>query len=204
MHFHHSLDLTFRGNRDYLHGTDVYTSLVNLYPNEAGSSAISLSFHSQIFTQIDFVGAAPGFNMEEPDHAAFRGRACIGTGSSAIHGLFMESNRPVTTRRPCNERSVIAKAIINTEKRCARLQPEEEADAIDQVVFLNKQLHLISLPASKTAWLFARLELKRSLPAAGSGSFEVQLTQVLGGRFTRSDIRFNEEFLGNIYFAQAL
>lgn len=204
MHFHHSLDLTFRGNRDYLHGTDVYTSLVNLYPNEAGSSAISLSFHSQIFTQIDFVGTAPGTNVPEQDQPAFRGRVSIGTGSTAVHGVLMESDRPVTARRPCNERSVIAAAMVDTEKRCARLQPEVEADAIDQVVFLNKQLHQVALPASSTPWLFARLELKHALPQPGAGGFEVQINQVLGGRFTRSSIHLNEEFLGNIYFAKSL
>ena len=72
---------------------------------------------------------------------------------------------------------------------------------IEQIVFLNKRLHLEVLPHLSPKWLFARLELVAPLAAEPVEELTVSLRQVLGNRFTRSEITSGGRRLGFISFS---
>jgi hypothetical protein len=199
----HPLDLAFRGKRSYIHGTDVYTSIVSLIREQEGNGAISLSFHSQILRQPDLIPATESQISSQRESTSFRGDVRIGKGAEAQYWMLMESSREVGMRLPCREAEVVATAMVDAEARTATLPASCAGTPIEQVVFLNKQLHLLALPAPATQWLFARLELRRALPDSTTGEVAVKLNQVLGGRFTRSSISWSGEPIGNIYFSLA-
>lgn len=199
----HPLDLAFRGKRSYIHGTDVYTFIVSQIRKQEGDGAISLSFHSQIFRQLDLIPASESHIATQRESTRFRGDVRIGRGAEAQCWMLMESSREVAMRLPCREADVVATAMVDPNARTATLPSNSAGTPIEQVVFLNKHLHLLALPAPATQWLFARLELRRALPESTTGEVTVKLNQVLGGRFTRSSISWGGEPIGNIYFSLA-
>ena len=199
----HPLDLAFRGKRSYIHGTDIYTSIVSLIREQEGDGAISLSFHSQILRQPDLIPASESQIAAQRESLSFRGDVRMGKGAEAQCWMLMESSREVVMRLPCQEAQVLATARVDADVRTATLPARSAGTPIEQVVFLNKHLHLLALPAPATQWLFARLELRRALPESTIGEVTVKLNQVLGGRFTRSSISWSGESLGNIYFSLA-
>lgn len=196
------LNSTFRGDRSYLHGTDVYDSIITLMCEENEVQQLNLTFHSRLLRQPDLVCGEADLVALRGD-PAFRGEARIQTRLGKICAGLIESNRKVSERRPCNEKQVLATANIDIENRTATLNGSAEGSAIEQVVFLNKKLHLNALPQLGTQWVFARLDLKDKLLQHRNGVLSIRLAQVLGGRFTRSDIFWDDHRLGNIFFSLA-
>lgn len=199
----HPLELSYRGKRTYLHGTDIYTHLVSLLPGHLFSS---LSFHSLLSAQPDVALVAAEdleAGRQRPD---FRGEfKASDPQGQPCHGLLVESSRPVSARRDCNEPEILAAAQVDPAARTASLPPGTPGSAIEHVVFLNKKLHQSLLPPPATQWLFARLDLRRPLPepTPGEPSLTVRMGPALGGQFTRSDILLGGEKLGHIFFALA-
>ena len=72
---------------------------------------------------------------------------------------------------------------------------------MEMVVFLNKQLHFQTLPDVKEKWLFVRLELRQRLPLTGERELKLVLKQVLGNRFTKTEIFIDEVSYGFIIFS---
>lgn len=194
------LDLAFRGSRDYLHGTDLYETITHLPGLDVGTGSLGITFHSRLRNQPDLL------LLDEQDFSwrnnpAFRGELRIGEGSSAVQGVLLESARPIVARKPCNEPAVAAFGEVDVEARRAFLKEGVEGSPIEQIVFLNKKLHQLALPELGTKWLFARLELVAPLNTPPQGGFSLHLAQVLGGRFTRTNIEKNGQRLGTLFFS---
>lgn len=200
-----SLELSYRGKRTYLHGTDVYTHIVRLLP---GYPFASLSFHARLTAQPDVVFVSAEEVEQGRLRPDFRGDFKFSDAKGGcFQGLLVESHRPVPIRRECNEPHILAVAQVDSATRTATLPPGTEGSAIEHVVFLNKKLHQALLPAPATQWLFARLDLRRPMPEPGSSPeqppYTVRLGPTLGGQFTRSEILLGGEKLGHLYFALA-
>lgn len=194
------LDLAFRGERNYLHGTDLYESLTRLPGLPLNGRSLGITFHARVLHQPDLV------LLEKEDRSlrhdpAFRGEMRIATGAEAVQAVLLESSRPVTAWRPCNEKAIAAHGEVDIETRRATLKGIPQGSAIEQVVFLNKKLHLLALPHLGPKWMFARLELDAPLDFSAAGTLALHLSQVVGDRFTRTDIRRDGAPLGTLFFS---
>src|SRR6187431_2814070 len=95
------LDLPFRGERTYLHGTDLHQAIFAALGSLAPHGPVSITFHSLLKNQPDLVCSAESLRhlRTEP---AFRGEIRLGSGDQALFASLMESSRPVTGRKICN------------------------------------------------------------------------------------------------------
>lgn len=194
------LDLPFRGERAYLHGTDLYQAIVTALGSDLPVGPISITFHSLLKQLPDLVCSSESLRHLRED-PAFRGELRFGQGDSVLHAALMESERPATSRKTCNENDVAACSVVDVEAKSAKLEKPQIGSPIEQVVFLNKHLHLKLLPHLSPKWLFARLELNAPLPSEAPQTLEIVLKQVLGNRFTRSEILVEGERFGFISFS---
>ena len=196
----HPLDLPFRGERTYLHGTDLHQAILAAVGERRPAGPVSITYHSLLRHQPDLVCSRDSLR-ELRDNPAFRGEIRFGTGTDVLHAALLESDRPVRARKPCNETEVVAAARLDAEDRSARLQQPQTGCPIEMLVFLNKHLHVRLLPELSPKWLFARLELTEALPAQPPQEVVVQLKQVLAGRFTRSELFLDGRRAGSISFS---
>lgn len=194
------LELPFRGERSYLHGTDLYQAMVAALGSGLPAGPVSITFHHLLKHQPDLVCSKESL-LHLREDPAFRGEARFGSGSSVLNGALMESDRPVTGRKACNEGEVASAAIVDEAAKTATLIEPATGCLIEQIVFLNKHLHLKMLPHLSPKWLFARLELLKPLAEESPRELVITLKQVLGNRFTRSEISADGQRAGFISFS---
>lgn len=194
------LTLKFRGERSYLHGTDIHAALTAAGGARAQGGVMEMHFHSLLRRQPDVLWTTER-RPELRNHPSFRGEAVFGTPDKKSFAVLMESMRPVEERKPCNEKQVAALATMDVAAKTVRLSQTQCASAIEAVVFLNKSLHTALLPNVGTSWLFARLVLDRPLPADTSGDIALEMKQVLADKFTKTQITIGRQPWGYICFS---
>ena len=194
------LEVPFRGERSYLHGTDLHQAVHAALPEPPPAGPVNLTFHHLLKHQPDLVLSRDSL-LHLREDPAFRGEIRWGTGTDLRHAVLLESERPVTARKPCNEPEVAAAATVDAAAKTAVLHAPAPGLPIEQIVFLNKRLHLEVLPHLSPKWLFARLELVAPLATEPVEELTVSLRQVLGNRFTRSEITSGGRRLGFISFS---
>lgn len=194
------LELPFRGERSYLHGTDLHQAIVAALAEPPPAGSVNLTFHHLLSHQPDLVLSRDSLQHLRED-AAFRGEMRWGNGTDLLHAVLLESGRPVTARKVCNEPEVAAAAVVDVAAKTAELKESAPGSPIERIVFLNKRLHLEVLPHLSPKWLFARLELVAPLAAEPPEEFTITLRQVLGKRFTRSEVTAGGRRLGFISFS---
>ncbi|MEN3943438.1 hypothetical protein WJU23_19210 [Prosthecobacter sp. SYSU 5D2] len=194
------LELPFRGERTYLHGTDLHQAIVAALGADLPAGPVSITFHSLLKQLPDLVCSTDSLRHLRDD-PTFRGEVRFGSGDAVLNAALLESTRPATERKICNENEVAAAAVVDETAKSATLEADGPGNLIERIVFLNKHLHLKLLPHLSPKWLFARLELSAPLPAEAPQQLSLVLKQVLGNRFTRSDILFDGQRFGSISFS---
>jgi hypothetical protein len=194
------LNLPFRGTRGYLHGTDLYNEMMKVGGERLPDGPMHWQFHALLRKQPDLV-----LDVEELAEwrlrPNYRGEGRFGVRENARSVVMVESERPVVERKDCNEVEVVSGAVVEISERTAFLPRAAVGDAIEKVVFLNKHLHFKVLPGVVEPWLFAKLELKWRLAVTAIDEVKLVLRQVLGNRFTKTEIFVNELSCGFIIFS---
>jgi hypothetical protein len=191
------LDIGFKGNRNYLHGTDLFDAMVALNGEASGSaiSDIRMSFYRPITHRVEAVRARPGSAASSHPAAMFELKI---DGAPVIWALQEKAGQAVEGRRPYDEDAVAAGSRVE-DRAIAQAKPTPYT-FIERVVALNKRLLDALQGGRKVSWWFARLELGRLPPAAPALRLGVETE--LGGRLVRSSIAVDGAPAGSIYFSE--
>jgi len=193
--FVHAPTFKFRGTRDYVHSTDMYTELLAA-ADAAGFSPVEgiveLAVRRWIRTQPEFhFGAQPQDNGARP--ATFR----LGTQAGVVSGAIVASDRPVIGRKTYDESPVWRNARIEGNRAeisgDTGLRPIEVVTAL--CTFHHRQMYP---PPLGRRWLLARLSLLRPLQSQEAGAISISLDRMVGNLMTRSTIRAATERLGEL------
>lgn len=182
------LDLKFKGDRDYLHGTDILTAL-----EEIAGPLENFTFLIRKVMKVGQVAIVmPADGMDAADLSA-----------SVIHGpegrqlgVMADPTVTVEGRYAYDEADVISGATFEGDG--ARLPARGDHRFIEQIVALNKAL-VRRLVAADRDWFFTKLEM-RYMPVSPT-PIRLRLVQRLGTRLTKSAIEVAGEEVGFIYFS---
>jgi hypothetical protein len=192
-----SPDLPLRGNRNYIHGTDIYEAILAALESYAPCPApisFSLSIHHFSRHAIDLtITDEPVTNFPDIAAVAFR-------TSAGLNGWMIESDRPVTRTVPFREADITEKAEV--AGNVARIAGHVAYPPIDVLVILTKFWHLQRLPDAGKAWVFVKLELSRLLQTDDSDRLSIQVDQNLANRLTRAIVAVGGQAIGHIYFSK--
>jgi len=194
-----ALELSYKGERDYLHGTDMYEAVAALVRRELGTGALrlKLAMHRLLSTQPDLCWTEQRGEVDRPAGAAADFSAAA--GDSTVRGWLLASARPVTRRAPHDESRIAAACRVEGDAISVSRDPGFLP--IEVAVSMTKQLHGERLPVPHGRWMFTRLDLRRLLLPADAGSLSVVLEENLHGRLTRSGLRVAGHAVGAIYFS---
>jgi hypothetical protein len=194
------MDIPFRGARDYLQGADLYQFMVECGEAELPAGPVQLQFHSLLRRQGELlVGVDDVASWRKREE--YRGEGRFGPPEQARYVVLVETLSEVVNRKACNESEVVKGALVKVAEKSAVLAFPSGGTPMEMVVFLNKQLHFQTLPDVKEKWLFVRLELRQRLPLTGERELKLVLKQVLGNRFTKTEIFIDEVSYGFIIFS---
>jgi hypothetical protein len=191
------LNVKFKGNRTYLHGTDLFDAMVDLNARSSGAALtdIRMSFYRPITQSVEAVRMPPGSMANLHPAALFELQV---DHEPAIWALRENVGEPVDGRRPYDEDAVTAQAVV---KDRSISQPRPTAYTfIERAVALNKRLLNELRRDAGVSWWFARLELPH-LPPPSPG-LRLGVETELGGRLVKSSIEVDGQRAGSIYFSE--
>jgi len=193
------VDLNFKGDRHYLHGTDVYDAAVSSlharWPDIDGRCRFT--FHR--------ITSRPLSVISEPfSQGAARPEKCVAEmhvtgGKDQASVWFVQREGEVTGRYPYDEDRVVAHCVMEGNRIALGAVPK--AKPIEIVVAMTKRLHNSILKPETGRWLFTRLDLQRLLQTRDMDGLSVTLAAPARLAITRSNVASRSGDIGSIFFS---
>lgn len=184
-------NLRLRGRRTYLHGTDIFSSILAFLKNRYGEIAsLDVSFRrvSRRSLQIYISDTVPADSCV---------RFTFRSGSCSATGYLLEVGTVIDATERCLEQDILDKATINYELRSATIENAREFPNINCCVAMGKELILSTVDTSNV-WL-GRAHLHGRVLMEGSGLLAVQVEEKSNLPIMRTDVWFNGLEAGRIH-----
>jgi len=188
------LDLPFKGDRDYLHGTDLLPALLKITEQVTD---LSFRIHKVTSTipQAQIVRESDISLLRSSDklcalmtYNRFAKRMVI---------AISETNQPITSRLNYDETEITRGADIY-DKTIVQDVPVT-GSFIERTVALNKQL--LNAVVNNNPWLFSRIDLTNA--PINPRNLSLRLMHEIGSRSYQSGIISDGICLGKIYFSKS-
>ena len=195
-----TLDIPLKGERDYLHGTDIYDSVLQTcreqLPNEE-IGRINLKFREFIHHQCELYLVEAGEEKILPDT---KSTLKIETGQGrSLRGGLVETDLWPGRRVGSWEAEVFEAARCRPDT--VRLFGPHEFPPIEALVFMTKKLHQVQFSTARGRWIFVALDVKRPLNPRDPRDLTVRIEANRNDRLTESSIQTPGGRLGRIYFS---
>lgn len=192
------LALSYKGSREYLHGTDFFNVLAELVPEITGDPDAFVE--RLIFRR--FARMACEVTTDQPaDQTKTIGQVRFRSTRDACYldAWLVETDISVSIRQPFDEERLLASASLNEDTRSARLPLRSVYTPIEEVVILTKYLNYAISPEVAGKWVFGQLDLLE--PLTGSYQIlEIQMKNLIANRFSVSDILIDGHRIGTVRF----
>jgi len=195
-----ALNLPYKGDRDYLHGTDMYLETIRVLNGdkpEALTGKCRMVIHNIARRQCQLLYTFLYDTAKRPEKliAEFN---FISDAGNLIAGL-VETSEDIYDRIPYAESQITENCIISD--RSIKLSCRTRFSAIEELVAMNKLLHITKYPPRESRWYFTRMDLDRLLTVNDVGNLQVTLQQNLNNRLTLSEVISHDQIIGHIYFS---
>jgi hypothetical protein len=193
------LSLCFKGNRDYLHGTDIYESVTAFARKELGHGLdrLQMTLHRFFSTQPDMHWIA-----QERRHSGQRDSVVdfsVAAGARKAMGWLTASGRRVERRVAYEEERIEAQCTL--AENSISISGDTGFLPIEVAVSMTKVLHVKRVPATSGRWIFTKLDMRRLFEPADASRLAINLGENLYGRLTKSGIFAAGQNIGSIYFS---
>ncbi|WP_394249692.1 hypothetical protein [Vibrio profundi] len=186
----------YKGDRNYLHGTDFYKFSVE-YGEKAFSSSVyvnQLSFRQIARCQCEITQSKPSSG-----NIVSTGKFMLPNGETQPF-WWVETEKPVGERYEFDEDGLVATATIDAEAESILMNHiSDNYTCIEEVVALNKKLNNTVKKPGNGKWLFGQLQLSKKLPMVYK-KIEIKLNVMLHDKFSVSDIWLDGDHFGQIRF----
>ena len=196
---HEVVQFRFKGNRDYVHGTDQYREVARRLEATGDSdvNTVRITFHGLNRHHCFFTLGALSGKSEKPE--SFVAEFTANIFDRQMIGWLVPTKRPVLDRYSYDESSILEQCEIVEDS--AVLHSDPGFSSIETIVAITRQLHEVLYPEVEGKWFFSRLDLDALLPTDPVPPIEISLEQKIGSRLTKSSILFGNDRIGNIFFS---
>jgi len=179
------LRLRYKGQRDYLHGTDMYDAVVQLFGD---FDSLYMEFRHWARGPLTLI-------VDEDEPPFWNVKFDIETDGKKRKGWLVVRPGEIRGRNPCREGEV---RVEHDWGDWWAITGRGQCNPIETVVAANKHLHIATYGPSK--WALTNLFLHR--PLDGSECHLCYEGRCGSPKFTESSIYDNEEHVGTIRFAR--
>lgn len=191
------LPLSFKGDREYLHGSDIYNAVSNIAAELTGIQGAFvewIAFRRFARMSCEISTEPPVEQSQIVSQARLR---APGTGSLDV--WLVETTIPVTSRYPFDEAQLLAKASLGPYCRIAHLPERSGYSPIEEVIALTKYLNCAVSPDVNGKWVFGQLDLTEPL-TGDYRRLDIWLEKTIGRRFSVNEIIVDGRIIGTISF----
>lgn len=185
------LKFCFKGNRNYVHGTDMFNNLINIL----GKDIINIDF--MIYKKTDKNIILSDSKAKLSDNVIFKFLYLKKGQEKLVYGL--ETDEKLNCRYDYDEESIVKVAKIDIPNKSIILDKKTKYSFIENVVAINKYLLNSLFIDKKGKWYFTRIQLKGiskeylPLKLVFKNSFNLKLT--------KTEILTDNKKIGYIYFS---
>jgi hypothetical protein len=189
------LQLKFKGNRTYLHGTDMFNQTLDWLSSVRDDVRdIDFAFHRLATRQLEAVAGPAPAGVTPVAVCAY---TCE-DGREWAH--VVETDEEVNGRYPYPEDEIVAQMAIDLVSRRGVLRGDSGFSDIEVWVAMTKALHLAAFPDLPGKWLFVRCRCPE-YTRHSTGERMVAITGVLSAKLTRSETYVDGRRTGEIFFS---
>ncbi len=188
------LSFCFKGAREYIHGTDIYNQLINLYKSEIKKD-VDLSFHGIARKNISLYDDKPA-NLQDIKFV-FKYTSQDGTKRKK-YGV--ENGIIVNCRYEYDEDKITSICDFKKSAQEVYLSKNSPFSFIENIVALNKYLLESLYPRQTGKWYFTRLQLVKSIDS-DIVPIRLKLVSNFNFKLTKTKIESKDKVIGYIYFS---
>jgi len=185
------LEFEFKGERDYVHGTDMVNKFLNLFQN-----ADSLSIKIRKITTENL------YLVKEINDSKLVASLVLNSGENNSEKFYLvESGTEAKGRYPYNEEELVESAQIDLDSETVEMKTDNSYTLVENIVALHKKLVTKAI-SSDVKWLFVELKLNL-IPKKmeKNDSLSINIEKKLGVKLVESGILFNNKNIGFIRFS---
>lgn len=191
----YNLEFCFKGNRTYIHGTDIYNKILKVLENKINYGRFDLSFHGIARSNI-------AISSIKPTDESLIKFACkysdIDNEQKILYGI--ENGHQIDCRYPYLEENISKTSELNILNETVLLEEDTSYTFVENAVALNKFLLENLFPTVSGKWYFTRLELKE-IVTEKIYPLQINFKANFNFKLTKSEIFINDKSIGFIYFS---
>ena len=192
-----TLLLSYKGDREYLHGSDIFDALSGLAEELAGGTGAfieRITFRRFARFSCKVLTKPP----TDPSQIVSQSKIRI-PGISSIDIWIVETESPITLRRPFDEEQLLANASLGPDGCSVYLPSRTGYSPIEEVIVLTKHLNYAVTPVVNGKWIFGQLDLVEAL-SADYKEMVIRMKSLVKGRFSVNEILTDGRSIGTIRF----
>lgn len=190
------LNFCFKGERDYVHGSDIFNKLSEILQNAGvGNRSIDFSIHGISRSNLTVT-------TEKPNDLSSIKFALTYIGENGLKGNLygIENEKQIDCRYAYHEELIVEKITSGENEFQAQLNEDSSFTFIENLLVLNKFLVNRIILNETGKWYFTKLQLKKNV----SGDFlplKLVFKNNFNYKFTKTEIFANSESVGFVYFS---
>lgn len=186
------LDFCYKGSRTYVHGTDIFTKIMEHYTTNV--KKLDLTFHGITTNNMTFL-------TEKPEGQEIKVTFKCLHSNETIRLFGVENSTKVDCRYEYFEEKIVKNSTVAISSESIVLNAPTEYAFIEHIVAMNKALveNLYSDVAGK--WYFTRLQLTDNVTMQGISSLQLVLRSNFQFKLTKSAILVDDKEVGFVYFS---
>ena len=182
-------DLTFKGDRQYLRGADIFNALAGLASEASPPATVKrINFRKLTIHQCRIEDHQPS---TEPV-----AEILLSNGRSL---WLLETDRRVSDRYAFDEDGLVATALIDLDTKTVSQPRAVSATPIDQAVALTKRLNYSLAPDVSGKWLFGQINLDVPLTDTYQ-QMVVKQRSMLANRYSANELCLDGQRIGALRF----
>ncbi|MBE0499650.1 MAG: hypothetical protein IBX43_10525 [Campylobacterales bacterium] len=191
----HDLEFCFKGNRTYVHGTDIYNKMIEFIKDIKDNESFDCSFHGVAKTNLEISEQKP----EDENKLKF---ACKYTDTQnnkkIIYGI--ENNKKIECRYEYPEEDICKLTNLDLKNQEISLEESSSYTFVENSVALNKYLLENLFPNANGKWYFTRFQLKE-IPDKNHYPLKLVLKANFNFKLTKTEVFIDNRLIGYIYFS---
>lgn len=195
-----SANFKFKGDRNYIHGPDIYNMMMEHTTaglNPSKIERVKLTIHAFASHQCQLLVGRPSEPFNKPDHLI--ADLTLVTPEGNVTSALVETGQSISDTYSFDERKI--EALCEISGQSITINGDSEYSSVEVAVSMTKQLHNRLFPRKDGKWIVTGYDLRRPLAPKDSANLTVHFQHNFNDRLTKSELLFRGKSIGNIFFS---
>ena len=188
------LVFSYKASRDYVHGTDIFNSLIRKF--DEPPRKFDVAFHGVSKSNLSFSESRP------ENEGDLKVTVKVLLKDSKIRLFGFENKSPLLGRYDYDEDSIIKRAELNLEDDNICINECKPNSFIENAVALKKHLVQEKFHSEDGKWYFTRIQLSSPIKVKGEyKKLEIKYQSNFNFKLVKSAVIIDDVLFGYIYFS---